>query len=512
MDDVWFFDRDEKINVMNLICHRRAGKSRGASGKCNDDIKTIMSETEIFNFQGDMDSAYPKIGYIAPTKTQARDIIWNYLKDDLREFPGVEFNNTRLTATIPRPWLSDELQVSLLASKYHDRIRGGKFRVIFNDEAQDAPEDALETSIKAALEDCNGKLYNFGTPKGDDHFYKFVLHYYNLGAPVFKFPIDKSFVFDKKKIATMIKEYPPDVWDREFLCKFLAPIKGAFYYDILKRLKKEPWFYNAEYFPNESTYLFVDIGVNKAFSVWVAQVPHDQGEVITLLDFYEDYTNLLDLKNDLDDDGYFPDVIILPHDARNNVLHLTHSVKVYDLFREMFKYSYIPAPIERSKNLMADIDMVSRNLHMCRLPAIEMASDTHRGIRYLGEYSRKKDSATGNYTGKIDKSRGVDHCADALRNGMVALGVRDGRIRRRYKFKATGGPSQYRNRSILNSGVFVSNRSIFDMDTGGGYTNTLRGEGGDHELYERPGKRIEAEQKERDRTLPSTYRQPRACT
>ena len=392
-----------------------------------------------------------------------------------------------LSATIPRPWIGDEIKVNLLASKYHDRIRGQKFRFVYNDEGQDAPEDAVTRSIKPALDDSNGYLYNFGTAKGQDHFYKFVLRFLNIGAPVFKFPIDKSHVYPPEEIAKMKREYADDVWQREFLCMFSAPVSGAFYYDILNDLETQPWFYNAEFNPNETTYLFVDIGVAEAFSSWVCQIP-DEGEVMKLLDMYQGYTNLLDLKNDMSADGYEIDVVILPHDANKRILSKARTVQNYDLFREMFPKAMIPTPVKRSANLMADIDTVGRHLHLCRFPNPDITSDAHRGMKYLKEFARKKDKDTGLYTGQIDKSTGADHCADALRNGMVGLGVKNGKITRRYNFKNQPLIHDIHGYMGRNS-VFNQRKSLFDKDFNGNYTrdrhrydDSVRT---DYELHER---------------------------
>lgn len=491
MDEVWYNDRDYKFRVMNMVGHRRCGKSKGASLSINKNCRTLLQEREISVLRGDVDSSYPRMAYIAPTKLQARDIIWNNLKNDLAEFPGLKLNNHLLKAVIPRPGLGDEIEVSLLASKNHDRIRGGKFRYVYNDEAQDAPEDAMDTSIKAALRDSHGYLYNFGTAKGQDHFYKFLVHYMNLGAPVFKFPIDKTHVFNAEEVKEIKEEYKDSMqaYEREYMCRFLAAIDGAFYYETLTGLKREPWFYNSVYDENKTIYVFVDIGVAKAFSAWVVQIP-DEGEVINVLDFYDDYDNLLKFRNDLAEDGYIPDVILLPHDASRRVLAKAHTTTYYDLFREMFSNALIPTPVKKSPNRMTDIDQVGRHLHLLRMPSKEKSSDAHRGMRYLMDFSRKKDARTGLYTEQIDKSRGVDHCADALRNGMIGLGVKDGKIARRYSYKI-GASVKTRNESIYRGSVFENRGGIFDSDGKGGYTNKLLEEEDNELLYKRLGAKIQ---------------------
>lgn len=499
MEDVWFEDKEHRWRIINEVAHRRAGKSMGASTKANHECRHFMSEDKIYKIQGDIDSAYPKIGYVAPTKRQAREIIWDYLKDDLREFPGNHPNNSSLSITIPRPWLGDHITVNLLASKYHDRIRGTKYRVIFNDEAQDAPEKALMSSIKPALSDSFGKLYNFGTAKGKDHFYDLLVEYHERGAPIFLFPIDKSRVYDEAQIEAMRAEYTDETWNREFLCRFRAKLEGAFYYNILESLKNEPWFYNALYDPDETVYLFADVGVNKGFSCWIAQVP-EEGEVVNLLDMYDDYTNLMDLKNDLDDDGFIPDVIILPHDANRTVLQKDKTATAFSMFKDVFQTSYVPEPVKKTTNLMADIDLVSRHLNMARFPSLEARSDAHTGLRYLMDYCRKKDPLTGLFTNKIDKSSGADHCADALRNGMVGLKVKDGKINRRYNFKRNRTPEELYKLSQGRSPFFKHRRSIFDIKHTSGH-DRIESEVDIYELSKRVRQSIRQAEKKRHRII-----------
>ena len=111
MDEVWYNDRDNKYRVMNMVGHRRCGKSKGASLSINKNCRSLLRESEITVLRGDVDSSYPRMAYIAPTKLQARDIIWNNLKNDLAEFPGLKLNNHLLKAVIPRPRLGDELSL-----------------------------------------------------------------------------------------------------------------------------------------------------------------------------------------------------------------------------------------------------------------------------------------------------------------------------------------------------------------------------------------------------------------
>ena len=458
----WFYDKDDKFHVLNNLGHRRSGKTKGESLCINRLVAKYLAEDNIYKVRGDVDSSNPLIAFIAPTKVQARNIIWKYLREDTAEFPGVKLNNTRLTITVPRPRLKDEIEVILLASKNHDRIRGLKIRDAFNDECQDGNEEAIESSIKPALQDTNGFLCTSGTAKGKDFFYKMLCKYIELGAPTFKFPITHSHVYGPEEIAKIKAEMTESAFRREYLLEFLAPDEGAFYADRLNELETEPWFWNADYDPSRTICVGVDIGVGVGFAAWVGQLT-PCGKYLNILDYYQGYDALGDLDRDLVEDGYEPDVIFIPFDGMKKQLGRFRSTKVKDIFRDVFPLSMIK-DVKKSKNRMIDIDVINRHLHLLRFPEKGSATDAHKGMSMLKEFTRKKDMVTGEYTGTIDKNNKADHAADALKTLMFGLGVEKGRFVRNLTYKKSE-PRGIRRRGWDDDadGRFRRQCSIFDL-------------------------------------------------
>lgn len=432
-DDVWFDDKDNNISVMNEIAHRRGGKSKGISLSINRDIKRFLMEETIYKIRGDVDSENPVISFLAPTKVQARQIIWKYLLADTREFTGVKVNNSLLNITIPRPHIGDDITIALMASKNHDRSRGLKNFKIYLDEVQDAPADAIQSSIQPSLEDTRGKMVTTGTAKGEDHYYEHLVHYYKLGAPIFKFPITSTHIFTPKEIQEIRQKHTPDYFEREYMLNFRAAIEGSFFAEILKELKKEEGFYTADKEDHRTNILSIDIGVGKGFAAWTLQ-PNYENNTLEVQDYYEDYVRLGDLKQDLLDDKFYPDIIFAPHDVDTRQMASFYQTTNRDIIKEVFPESRIKSA-KKSANKMADIANMGENLHMLRFPPKKTATDAHKGLRKLIEFARKKNEKTGQYMDEIDKSRGVDHAADALRTTFAVMGIKEGKFKYKYDTK-----------------------------------------------------------------------------
>lgn len=109
-----------------------------------------------------------KLVYIATTRMQAEDLMWNGLKDALERL-GVEatFNETKLRCTIKR----NGSQIRLVGAddkREIDKLRGQSFHEVYIDEAASYPvallENLLVRVIGPRLGDLNGSIVMGGTP------------------------------------------------------------------------------------------------------------------------------------------------------------------------------------------------------------------------------------------------------------------------------------------------------------------------------------------------------------
>ena len=442
-----FHDEENKIRARYLVAHRRGGKSFGIAKKFRQVATELLHEPEIFKMRGDVDSRNPKMAFFAPTKVQARQIIWDYFQTDLLTLPNAKANKQTLTITIPRPLTGDYIEVLLLASKQHDRVRGLALRYAAIDEVQDAPADFM-ASVSPALKDLNGEAVFSGTAKGEDHFFDLTKRAIEMGAPTYMFPVTRTGVFTDEEIKTMLKEYDRGLFMREMMCAFTAPLDGAIYYNEIKNQEKNPRFTSSVFDPYKTTYMACDLGIDEGFAAWVYQLGNN-GKHINMREFYTGYSTLQELHDDLSDDDCMPDVIQLPHDNTRRVLSAHKETTQKDVVREVFRYQRIDTLKPSDKTVV--INTVRQNMHMLRFPRVDGIDLISEGGVYLGEpvktncyqglskvkqHSRKVDKHTGRVTETIDKNRGNDHAADALETLFMALRVKNGQATRQIQHKA----------------------------------------------------------------------------
>lgn len=415
-----------------LLGHRRSGKTTGISLDARQSFIELFNHKEIFSLRGDIDSYNPTMYYFAPTKVQARDIIWGVLKKYLSPLPGLVMNNQSLSATLARPHLRDEITFKLMASKYHDSARGSKLYKAWVDEVQDAPPSAIPTSIRPALNDWNGTLTMTGTVKGrSNHLFDYYKLFIEEQWPLYVFPVTRTGLESVERIMRYKREGMDGSFEREYMMDFYAPVKGALFADTITQLEldnQHPFYSQEEKRDDLPVVLGVDIGVGEGFAVWAAQIYPENGR-IHILDYYEDYDCTDDLKSDLLDDGYDPELVFIPHDGVNKVLQKEKKMTNKMIFKESFPKALIKV-VKKAPNQMASIDNTRRHLHLCSFSGKEVTGhDCALGLQKLREYSKKFDKNTGVFTDQIDKSTGVDHAGDALRTLITGLKCRDGVVK-----------------------------------------------------------------------------------
>ena len=400
---------DQGFATSVYISHRRSGKSLGGTSKIIAVIDKLLKETEIYKINKDVDSYCPSIGYVAPTKQAAREIVWKYFTRYLK-YPNIKFVNQTLQVTIPRPLTGDYITVTLLASKLHDRIRGQKFVYLILDEADDAPEDAYEFSIKPALTDTRGEVLLTGTPKGKAFLYNQLVQQIKLENPnAYHIPVTQTNVFNDDEIRKLYNDsVSKAAFLQEYMCDFDVINEGTFWYGLISDLEKKLAFTNGEKEDGLSLVLSVDLGIGQGFTAWVSQVSNT---AITLLDYYEGYEDLNSLYKDLYSDNLVPDIIYLPHDATKKQMQQYKSITMKEVFQDTFNKAKIYR-VKRTPNKMVSIENTGANLYRMQFK-LNGHTDVHRGLRKIKNFARKKDKQTGLFTDQLLKD-GNDHAADAL--------------------------------------------------------------------------------------------------
>lgn len=139
-----------------IVAHRRFGKTFGV-------LQRLVQKA----FEDEREGPPRRYAYIAPTRDQAKDIAWAYLKEFLTPIPGVKVNESDLMIS-----LGDGTTIRLYSGENYERLRGIYLDGVIIDEPADIPPAAWSQVIRPCLSDYQGFAWFIGTPKGKNAFYK----------------------------------------------------------------------------------------------------------------------------------------------------------------------------------------------------------------------------------------------------------------------------------------------------------------------------------------------------
>lgn len=418
--------------MLHFCGHRRAGKSTGESAAIQSTAVDIYNETSIFKFrESDVDSSFPKIAYIAETQAQAGDIIWDNLCLKMSVFRDVDIKHRELRIFVDRPHLGDHMEIMFRSLRNHNQIRGNKIRYLFVDEAQFLNEESYAKSVIATLTDSKGKGITTGTAMPDGYYKDMLLRIKEEGGPVYIIPSSGTTVFTKDELLGFKMEMGWRAFMQEYECDFDIPQKGTFFSDKLYSAESSSKFYGHSYDPELPLLCGVDLGIAEGMAFWLAQV---QGGRIVLLDYFDNYEVMSNVRNDFEDAGknawgvpFIPDYFYLPHDSNNRTIGARTPHTVRDVVKQIWPESKIVS-LKRPTSKMAVISNTVEHLHLLGMPSQNMPTECSRGLHKLKNYGREVNK-DGLVTDKIDKRHGHDHCADALMTLFEGLRVGNGSVK-----------------------------------------------------------------------------------
>ena len=290
-----FHDRPQRWAV--LVCHRRAGKTVAA---VNDLIRAAVT----------CKTQNPLFGYVAPFRSQAKDIAWGFLKYYSRDI-STDINESEL-----RIDLLNGARIRLFGADNADAMRGLGFDGIFQDEYGDFKPSVWGSVIRPALSDKQGWAVFAGTPKGKNQFWDVFDQAQSQPEEWFslRLPSSVSGIIPPEEIAALKRQTTPDQFLQEYECSFEAAILGAYYGTEMRELADAGRIREVKYDPSLQTCTAWDIGHTDDTSVWWYQVI--SGE-IHVIDFYsvsgsspEDMAKIILSK------PYHYSKHYLPHDAK----------------------------------------------------------------------------------------------------------------------------------------------------------------------------------------------------
>ncbi|MFT3917309.1 MAG: hypothetical protein QM704_25455 [Anaeromyxobacteraceae bacterium] len=244
----------ERRRFTVAVVHRRGGKTEAAIAELAD---TALRK------------AGALCAYVGPTRTQAKVVAWQRLKDHVRPVPGVQVFEQELRVVFPNGsavFLAGALDGA-------DSLRGVGLDGVVLDEYALMEDSVFASVVRPALADRLGWAIFIGTPKGRDPLYRLIQD--TRGLPDwshFLFRASETGVLPAGELAAARATMPADAYAREFECDFSAAPPGSIYGAIITALRAAgrilpavPWIDEAD------AWASLDLGIADATSAWVGQ-------------------------------------------------------------------------------------------------------------------------------------------------------------------------------------------------------------------------------------------------
>jgi hypothetical protein len=250
-----------------IVAHRRAGKSVA----CVMDLIDAALRCKKPN---------ARFGYIAPTYTQAKDVVWSYLKEFTHEIPGAELRESDLSVIFPTG-----ARVRLYGSDNQDRLRGIYFDGVVMDEFADMAPGVWSHVVRPALTDRQGWATFIGTPKGRNGFWDI---YSNACDDPAWFTLalraSQTGLIAEEELETARRDMTPEAYAQEFECSFDAAILGAYFAKEIEEAERTGRIGQVPYDPALPVHTAWDLGIGDSTAIWFFQVSLSEMRVI---DHYE---------------------------------------------------------------------------------------------------------------------------------------------------------------------------------------------------------------------------------
>lgn len=286
-----------------IVAHRRAGKTYAC-------IQDLLARALTHKRPGPA----LRYGYIAPTRDQAKDIVWGYLVAFCEAIPGVIFNKADLSLTLP-----NAATIRLYSGDSYDRMRGLYFDGVVIDEPADIDPEAWPFVVRPCLSDYKGWATFIGTPKGQDAFYDIWKDstgredWFSLVLRA-----SDSGIIPAGELVSLQEGMPSYAYRQEYECDFTAPIPGAIYAEAMDRARESRRIWDFPVDPNSLVHTVWDLGAPMQTVVWYFQIVGSYARFIDV-DFEippEDGGSIIPRVASMKRKGYAYGSHFFPHDAQ----------------------------------------------------------------------------------------------------------------------------------------------------------------------------------------------------
>ena len=290
-----------------LVAHRRAGKTVAA---VNDIIRAAMFAK----------SPNPLYAYIAPYRSQAKAVAWDYFKFYARPITR-EINESELVME-----LINGAKIRLFGADNADAMRGLGFDGVYMDEYGDFRPSVWGNVVRPALSDKQGWCVFGGTPKGRNQFYDIFQLAVDNPREWFllRLPASTSGLLPPTELEAAKAQLSPDQYQQEYETDFSAAVVGAFFGVEMREAEQQGRITALPYDPELPVHTAWDLGYRDDTAIWFYQL--GRGE-IRVIDFYAvSGADIHDIAAHVEGKPYRYAKHYLPHDARAKSLQTGRSI------------------------------------------------------------------------------------------------------------------------------------------------------------------------------------------
>jgi hypothetical protein len=351
----------------------------------------------------------PLFGYVAPYRSQAKSVAWDYLK----------FFSRPITKSSNEADLIIELvngaKIRLFGADNADAMRGLGFDGLYLDEYGDFKPSVWGNVVRPALSDKQGWCVFGGTPKGKNQFWNIYETSKRLPNEWFSLslPASKSGLLPESELQAARAQLAEDQYLQEYECSFEAAIIGAIWGTEMRKAAEDGRITKVENQIEVKTHTAWDLGHTDDTAIWWYQVI--AGE-IHIVDFFAlSGGTIEEFVSKIKEKPYNYGKHYLPHDARARTLASGGKSVIEQMAAHLGINNLAIVP---SLTVQDGIQAVRMALPRCWFDAEKCAD----GIEALRQYQREYDEDKKAFR-QTPKHDWTSHPADAMR--MLAISWRE---------------------------------------------------------------------------------------
>jgi hypothetical protein len=349
---------------------------------------------------------YPLYAYIAPYRSQAKSVAWDYLKHFAA--PVLRSSNeAELTVE-----LVTGAKIRLFGADNADAMRGLGFSGVFMDEYGDFRPSVWGNVIRPTLSDKQGWAVFAGTPKGKNQFWAIYDQATKSDGEWFclKLAASESGLLPQTELSAARAQISEDQYLQEYECSFEASILGAYYGVDLRVAEDEGRITDVPYDPATPCYTSWDLGYRDDTAIWWYQVIRNE---IHLIDFFAiSGANIDEIAKIIKEKPYKYGKHQLPHDARAKTLAAQGKSVIEQLAEHLGINNMAIVP---DLGVQDGIQAVRQCLPMCWFDKTKCSD----GLEALRQYQREYDEDKKAFRSS-PRHDWTSHPADAFRMMAVA--------------------------------------------------------------------------------------------